>query len=90
MARQNKPRRGLDVRMIGGTLQEAVDSFDRTRQDDVNYLRDFIETTLAPSLAALIRATVSAAFIKWDAAAGCFQIEQPMKLSLYPESNPLE
>ena len=40
------------MKMIGGTLQEAVDSFDRTRQDDVNYLRDFIETTLAPSLAA--------------------------------------
>jgi hypothetical protein len=75
------------MKMTGGTLQEAVDSFDHTRQADVNYLRDFIETTLAPSLAGFIRETVGAAFIKWDAAAGCFQIDQPMKLSLYPESS---
>jgi hypothetical protein len=74
------------MRIMGGNLQHVVDSFDLKKQGDRDYVAGFIDKQVAPALCTFVGASVDSDRIEWDGICGCFNVERPIGLKLYPES----
>jgi hypothetical protein len=75
------------MRIMGGSLQMTIDSFDKTRQHDERYIKKFIDEKVAPVLAAFMCVQISPTDITWDHTCGHFNYEPhpSARLKLYPE-----
>jgi hypothetical protein len=72
------------MRVIGGRLQEAVDSFDSTKINDRAYVSKFIDIIVAPAVATLGSYPVNPADITWEGE--YFHVVTPFNMKLYPEA----
>jgi hypothetical protein len=76
------------MKIMGGALQQAVDSFDKTKQHDQKYLADFIMNHVAPGLCGFMHVPVDPSHIKWDFTCERFNYEPypEARLRLSPEN----
>jgi hypothetical protein len=79
------------MKILGGPLQQAVDSFEKEKQHDKKYVDDFIMNRVAPSLCTFMHIQVDPSHIKWDPICGHFNYEpHPIaRLRFYPDDTSL-
>jgi hypothetical protein len=77
------------MRVMGGPLQKAVDSFDSTRKEERAYVCKFIDDIVAPAVCVETGLPVDSSDIvmpkpTWEGE--YFHVEKPFDMRLYPEA----